>query len=196
MKIGFFGGCFNPPTIAHIELAKKAIIECNLDKLIFVPVGDFYKKRELTSATHRYNMLKIATEGLDKIEVSDFELNIKENVFAIDIFKMLKQRHPNDDLFFIMGADNFINVMNWKEGKELIEKYKYIIFERDEIDIEGYIKANLHEFSDKIIIIKNKEYKNMSSSEFRKNTIDKVSFDKILVNDTLLRYIEDNKLFS
>lgn len=47
MKIGFFGGCFNPPTIAHINLAKKVLEKCNLDKLIFVPIGDFYSKKDL-----------------------------------------------------------------------------------------------------------------------------------------------------
>ena len=76
MKIGFFGGCFNPPTIAHIELAKKALAECNLDKVIFVPIGDFYKKKELAPARDRYNMLKIACEDIDRIEVSDIELDI------------------------------------------------------------------------------------------------------------------------
>ncbi len=60
MRIGFFGGCFNPPTNAHINLAKKALKECNLDKVIFVPVGDFYDKKELELAKHRYNMLEIA----------------------------------------------------------------------------------------------------------------------------------------
>lgn len=60
MKIGFFGGCFNPPTNAHINLAKKALKECNLDKVIFVPIGNFYEKKELISGEHRYNMLKVA----------------------------------------------------------------------------------------------------------------------------------------
>ncbi len=60
MKIGFFGGCFNPPTNAHINLAIKVLKESNLDKLIFVPVGDFYQKQDLVSEEHRYNMLKIA----------------------------------------------------------------------------------------------------------------------------------------
>ncbi len=60
MRIGFFGGCFNPPTNAHINLAKKALKECNLDKVIFVTVGDFYDKKELVPGKDRYNMLKIA----------------------------------------------------------------------------------------------------------------------------------------
>lgn len=60
MKIGFFGGCFNPPTNAHVNLAKEVLYKCKLDKVVFVPVGDFYSKKELAPERHRYNMLKIA----------------------------------------------------------------------------------------------------------------------------------------
>jgi len=49
MKIGFFGGSFNPPTNAHIALAQKAIKECMLDKVVFVPMNDYYRKKELVS---------------------------------------------------------------------------------------------------------------------------------------------------
>lgn len=66
MKIGFFGGCFNPPTNAHINLAKKVLKECKLDKVVFVPVGDFYDKKELVPAKHRYNMLKIAFKRIKR----------------------------------------------------------------------------------------------------------------------------------
>ena len=45
MKIGFFGGCFNPPTNAHVNLAKKVLDECNLNRVVFVPVGDFMVKK-------------------------------------------------------------------------------------------------------------------------------------------------------
>ena len=49
MKIGFFGGSFNPPTVAHIYLAKEAVSQCKLDKVVFVPMNDYYKKDYLAS---------------------------------------------------------------------------------------------------------------------------------------------------
>ena len=81
MKIGFFGGCFNPPTIAHINLVKLAKEKCKLDKVIFVPVGDFYYKKELAKAKDRYNMLKILCKNEDSLEVSDIEL--RENYLLL-----------------------------------------------------------------------------------------------------------------
>jgi len=84
VKIGFFGGCFNPPTKAHINLAQKALKECDLNKVIFVPVGDFYDKEQLVSGKHRYNMLSISCKDLENIEVTDLELNIKQKLYASD----------------------------------------------------------------------------------------------------------------
>ncbi len=63
MKIGFFGGSFNPPTNAHICLAQKAIKECGLDKVIFVPMNDYYRKNNLAS---RYAPSKYAKNCLFK----------------------------------------------------------------------------------------------------------------------------------
>lgn len=189
MKIGFFGGCFNPPTIAHIALAEKTLIEANLDKVIFVPVGDFYKKKELSPAIDRYNMLKIACEGLKNIEISDIELSIKKTLYAIDAFNLIQDNYPNDDIYFIMGADNFINLMNWKDGKELIEKYKYIVLERKNINVEDYITSNLYEYKNKIFIIKNEEYGEFSSSMFREKN------DFSIIPSNVLKYIEDNSLY-
>ena len=86
-KIGFYGGCFNPPTKAHIELAKKAISECELDKVVFVPIGDLYEKEKLEKGIHRYNMLIIACKGKNKLEVSDIEIKSDKLYKAIDIFQ-------------------------------------------------------------------------------------------------------------
>ena len=74
-KIGFYGGCFNPPTKAHVVLAKKAIDNCKLDKVVFVPVGDLYQKEKLEKGIHRFEMLKIASQDENRLEVSDIEIN-------------------------------------------------------------------------------------------------------------------------
>ena len=72
-RFGFFGGCFNPPTIAHIELIEKAIKDKNLDMVYFVPMGDLYKKENLIPAFHRVNMLKIAIK--EKMEILNISID-------------------------------------------------------------------------------------------------------------------------
>ena len=73
-KIGFFGGCFNPPTNIHIELANNLVKTKKLDKVIFVPVNDSYIKNVLISAEHRLNMIKLAIKNNNNLEVDDIEI--------------------------------------------------------------------------------------------------------------------------
>lgn len=195
MKIGFFGGCFNPPTNAHINLAIKALKECKLDKVIFVPIGDFYNKKDLALGIHRYNMLKIACRGLANIEVSDLEINIKESLCATDAFRLIEQNYPKTDIYFIMGADNFIDIANWKNSDELIKKYKYIVLDRENIEIEKYANKNLKMNKDNFFIIRNEGYRSCSSSEFRKNFKEEKKYDKEIIADEVLDYIIENNLF-
>lgn len=189
MKIGFFGGSFNPPTKAHINLAKKALNICKLDKVIFVPMGDIYEKKGLVKAEHRYNMLKIVCEKEIGLEVSDLEIKAKEKMYAIDAFKLIEKAYPYDEKYYIIGADNFINLLNWKNSKELIEKYEYIVLERKNIDIKTYIEKNLKEYIKKIYIIENEEHRNCSSSLFRQG------LNKDMVEEEVLAYIEGKGLF-
>lgn len=132
-KLGFFGGCFNPPTNTHIKLAINLINKKVLDKVIFVPVGDYYKKQDLISAKHRYAMLKIATSNYENLEVEDITLNSKDKLFAIDTFKLIYDKYSKKyDIYFIMGSDNFQKMPTWKDYEEIKDKYKYVVIERTE----------------------------------------------------------------
>lgn len=129
-KIGFFGGCFNPPTITHIELVNNLIIDKKLDKVIFIPVSDFYQKEDLIKAKHRYNMLKLAVKNYKNLEIDNIELKINKKLYAVDIFELLKDKYKNKDIYYIMGTDNFKKMNTWKDY-DIIKNYNYIILDRD-----------------------------------------------------------------
>ena len=167
MKIGFFGGCFNPPSNIHIDIAKKVLKENNLDRVIFVPVGDSYEKNELVEARHRYNMLKLAIQKYKNIEIDDIELNINRKLYAIDIFKLLENKYNKHTLYFIMGSDNFEKMSKWKEFDKL-KKYNYIVVERNKQDI------NATEIRDLI-----REGRDMS----------------VFLNEGVYKYIKENDLY-
>ena len=136
-KIGFFGGCFNPPSNIHIELAKKVLQENNLDSVIFVPVGDFYQKEELLDFENRVNMLRLSIGKEEKLGIEDYEGKVKKKLYATDIFEALSEKYKNDDIYYIMGSDNFEKMPNWKNYEEIKDKYKYIVVKRDEQDISS-----------------------------------------------------------
>lgn len=186
-KIGFWGGCFNPPSCAHINLAKELLKNLNLDKIIFVPVGDYYEKEELEDSKHRYNMLKIATSKIDNIEVEDIEINIDKKMYAKDAFKLIQEKYFNEDIYFIMGSDNFINIHKWKEYKEIIQKYKYIIVERPDFKTSTD-KTN-------ILYYKPEQTKDISSTAIRKLLKGKASLDNYIDKD-VYKYIKDNNLYN
>lgn len=152
LKIGFFGGCFNPPTIAHIELAKLAIKEGNLDKLIFVPMGNCYPKNDLIDIKYRYEMLKIAIKNEKNMEVSDMQFNQSSISYAIDSFLKIDKKYDAEK-YFVMGEDNFKNIEKWKSSDEL-KKYKFIVFER-----EGNLTKR-----ENIIFVETKDFYNISST--------------------------------
>ena len=194
-KIGFYGGCFNPPTKAHIEMAKKAIKECDLDEVVFVPVGDSYKKQELAQGIDRYNMLKIACEGNDKLKVSDIEIRSSHKYNAIDIFEIISNKYKDDNRFFLMGVDNLSKMSDWKESKKLIENYNYIIFERNNIDANLIIENNemLENNKENFEIIKNNDYKEISSTNIRESI--KIGKKPEDINEKVYKYIIDNKIY-
>lgn len=169
-RIGFYGGCFNPPTRAHIELAKKALKECNLDKIIFVPVGDLYSKEGMALGVHRYNMLKLACDGEEKLQVSDIEIKSNKDYKAIDIFEILQDQNKENENFFLMGADNLKNMFSWKESNKLVKDFNYIILDRGTLDAKNIIEndENLRHNKERFTIIDNKDFKECSSTYIRK----------------------------
>ena len=129
-KIGFFGGSFNPPTNMHIHLATKLIEDNLIEKLIFVPVGDYYKKQNLAPAIDRHNMLKIACKGFENLMVDNIASSHENMLYATDTFELIANKYKDADIYFIMGSDNFKKMPSWKNYEEIIKKYKFIVIER------------------------------------------------------------------
>lgn len=197
-KYAFFGGSFNPPTIAHKRCAEKILQELKLDKLFFVPVGDGYKKAGLINEKYRYEMLKLICKENEKLDVCDIELNKDINFKAIDVFRLIKNKYKEDVIYFIMGADNFKNILNWKDWEELISNYSFILLNRNNINLEKLIYENeiLNKYRNNFHYMNNMKEIEISSTFIR----DKIKVcEKELIKDMLdinvLQYIEINKLY-
>ena len=181
-KIGFFGGCFNPPTIAHLELMKEVINQFGLDMVYFVPMNDYYNKPELVSVEHRINMIKLLTKDENNMRIADFETKLNKRLYAIDAFEYIDKNFDGDK-YFIMGSDNYIRIKNWKDSEKL-EKYNYIILDRLH-DIKIQAKVNL---------VSNNNFSNISSSIVRKKIALNDDVSDYLVPD-VFEYIKKMKLY-
>lgn len=186
-KIGLWGGCFNPISNTHISLAINVLEDLKLDKIYFVPVGDYYEKSNLEKAEHRYNMIKLAINGIKKLNVDDIELKSKTKLYAKDAFSILERKYINKDIYFIMGSDNFIKMPNWKDYDEIIKKYKYIVINRKKYEINKNLKEN-------IIYYNPKQLDLVNSTEIRKSIKNKEKIEKY-INKEVYNYIMKNELY-
>ena len=195
-KLGFFGGSFNPPTYAHINVAKMSIEKFNLDAVYFVPVGNLYNKLSLIDENYRYKMLELICD--DKIMVENIELGRKQTLNTLQAFELIEQKYKNTENYYIMGADNFEKLPTWKNAKELIENYKYIIFERNGsnsksmIDTHDLLKQNRDNFK----FLSVEQYSNVSSGIIRK-LIQNQNYEECekYTRPEIVKYIKENKLY-
>lgn len=157
-----------------------------MDKIYFVPVGNYYEKSSLIEAKHRYNMLKLAIE--DKMDVEKIAIESKIKLYAIDTFELLKEKYNKDDIFFIMGSDNFRKMPTWKNYEKLKTNYNIIVIERERKKIRNENQKNIIEF----IPEKLAEIDSTQIREMIKNNEKNV---KKYLNPKVYEYIQKNNLY-
>ena len=193
MKIGIFGGSFNPPHKMHLNIIEELLEEKILDKIIIVPTGLHYSyKSNLISNEHRYNMLKIMTKNNNKIEISDYEFK-EEEIHTFDTLEYYKNIYKNDTLYFVCGLDNISYVDKWYKGEYLLNNYKFLVITRNTNNLEEIL--NKYKKYQNNIIITNIKSNTISSSYIREE-LKKQNYDLIeYVNEEVLNYIQENNLY-
>jgi nicotinate-nucleotide adenylyltransferase len=131
MKLGIFGGTFNPIHFGHLRAAEEVRCLIDLDKVIFMPSGNPpLKSSELVQASHRYAMTRLATQSNVNFLVSDIEMRQEVKSYTFATVEALRRMHPEDQLFFIMGLDAFLDLPDWREPQRLIASIDFIIVTR------------------------------------------------------------------
>ena len=144
MKIGIFGGSFNPPHKFHKEIIEYLLNNKYLDKVIVQPTGDNYKKKDLIPFLNRIEMSKIFFGDIAEIST----IGNEGYDYTYEVMDYYRRVYPKDDLFFICGGDNISYIDSWKNSKYLTDNYKFLVIARDNINIEDkpYItKVNLEQ---------------------------------------------------
>ena len=189
MKIGIFGGSFNPPHNMHRDIALELIDNNYLDKVIFVPTGDSYVKNGLISFNDRYNMVKLMIKDIDLFLVSDIGNNLGYQ-YTYQVLDYFKDIYFNDEIYFICGSDNLIEFDTWKKYQYILENYKLLVIRRNNDDIDNIV-LKYYEYIDRIIIT-NIESNMLSSSYIRDNIDNDIS--KYL-DSGVYEYVRKNNLY-
>ena len=125
MKIGILGGTFDPPHEAHLKIAKRSIEQFYLDKVIFIPSGNPWQKKDTTSFIHRYEMTKILIKNSEQLEISKIENS--EDTPSYTYETLTKLNLPKENLFFILGSDTAMKIRTWKNYKDLSNLTNFLV---------------------------------------------------------------------
>ncbi len=142
MKIGVYGGTFNPPHLGHVTAARAVFELLKLDKLLLIPAGlPPHKALPAGSPTpeQRLEMTRLAGEQLglsDKVRVLDLELRREGRSYTSDTLAQLKAQYPDDELWLLMGTDMFLTLQTWHEPEKILSLAGIAAFGRTEEDTE------------------------------------------------------------
>lgn len=148
MKIGIFGGTFNPVHYGHLRAAEEVREKFSLDKILFIPAKDPpLKMKDLADAGHRFEMLRLSLKGNKWFELSDVEFGYKGKSYTVKTIEILNKKYPEDEIYLILGIDSFIDLPNWWKPEKLINLIDFIVISRpnfsfSDLNKSPYIRIN------------------------------------------------------
>lgn len=131
MKIGLYGGSFDPVHIGHMAVAKAAKEQFELDRVIFIPTGNMpHKKGCVASNEDRIKMLELSFESNGYV-VSDYETTRSEISYSADTIEYFKSVFPEDDIYFIIGGDSYAYIDKWYQPERIFKNATVLVYPRE-----------------------------------------------------------------
>ncbi|WP_181219789.1 nicotinate-nucleotide adenylyltransferase [Bacillus subtilis] len=185
-KIGIFGGTFDPPHNGHLLMANEVLYQAGLDEIWFMPnqIPPHKQNEDYTDSFHRVEMLKLAIQSNPSFKLVLVEMEREGPSYTFDTVSLLKQRYPNDQLFFIIGADMIEYLPKWYKLDELLNLIQFIGVKRPGFHVETpypLLFADVPEFE-------------VSSTMIRERFKSKKPTD-YLIPDKVKKYVEENGLY-
>lgn len=142
LKIGLFGGSFDPVHLGHLLVAQAAIEELGLDRLFFIPAALSPFKSENEPAPHsvRLQLLRLALAGKTNYEVDDQEIMRGGVSYSIETLRDYAKRFPKAELFYLIGADNVAKLNEWREANDLAKLAEFVAIPRPGVNAVEFPK--------------------------------------------------------
>ena len=179
-KIGILGGSFDPIHNGHLAIAESAYRDYNLDEVWLIPAGHSPNKDEakMTSAMERAEMVALAIQDIPYFRLSMYEIEKEGTSFTYLTLSDFKDKYPDTDFYFIMGADSLDYFETWKHPEIICEKAVVLVAVRDDMDLE--------DIQNKIMELKNMFHAQIYPLSCSKIDISSSDIRTALINNTKL----------
>ena len=203
MRIGVFGGSFDPIHLGHLILAEQCREQAQLDKVLFIPtaVSPLKQNGPLASDRQRVEMVSLAIAGHKFFEISTLEIERGEKSFTVDTLNELSRKHPEDELFLLMGQDSLRTFEHWKEPGMICQLATPIVVARPDQGVRQNIDFELlrpfvdetrfHQILSESI---SSRLIDVSSTDIRNRVTNSQSI-RFLTTRSVEKYIETAKLY-
>lgn len=196
MKIGLFGGTFDPIHIGHLIIMENVINAMNLDKIYILPNSNPPHKlqNKKTDINIRLKMVRKAIKDNHKIEINDYDYRNNSIHYTYQTIDYFKKTYPEDEFYFIIGQDSFLDIQKWKNYEQIL-KENLIVFKRySEINSSLLSEINkIKKYNKNIYLIDNMAL-DISSTLIRSLVKNKKSI-KYLVDDKVIEIINKENLY-
>ena len=190
--MGLFGGTFNPLHNAHIEVARAALRQYELSRIVFIPNGIPPHKEHVLGIDKeaRFEMVRRAIESMPEFTASKVEVDRAGPSYTIDTIRALKDDYPQG-ICFIVGADRLLKIDTWKEPHELLRSVPFIIAPRSGVSLDVF---DVSPFREAVIVPLQMDDVDLSSSGLRER-IQRGESIREWVPEQVAEYIEEHKYY-
>lgn len=196
-RVGLLGGTFDPVHVAHLHIAACARKELGLDEIRFVPAGSPPHKpgRPITDAADRLRMLELATAGTEGFAVDPIDLRADVPAYTSDLLARIRDRHPNEALWFVIGADSLAELHTWHEPERILSLARLAVAARPGWEVERALATSPVPGLRERVDIFSSVPVDLSASTIRERLREGLPVDW-LVPAPVLAYIRDRRLYA
>jgi nicotinate-nucleotide adenylyltransferase len=196
LRVGILGGAFNPPHLGHLVCAQEALVQLELDSVVFVPVGEAPHRTldDDPGPEARLEMVELAIADDNRFTTSRIEMDREGPSYTSDTLEQMRAESPDDELFLILGGDQAAALATWHEPEKVLERATLAVFERMSwsrnaivIKIGRLAGARDVRYLDMPLI-------QVSSSAIRRRVREGVPI-RYMVSDKVVEYIATNELY-